>query len=100
MNGLDVLTIDDFMPLLGTRFFLPVGDLVVWMRLIEVTPDHRRSPSGAGRDPFHLAFQGPAQPLLPQGTYHFSTEDGVTLSMFLVPVDQVDGGIVYQVVYN
>lgn len=100
MNGIDFLTIHDFIPLLNRSFFLRVGGFTVRIRLVEVVPGRGRSTNGAGRDPFQLTFVGPAQPLLSQSIYTFSTEDGLDLSMFLVPVDRVDGGIIYQAVYN
>ena len=100
MKGVDLLEIDDFIPLLEKHFLLRDGGFSVPFRLNEVTPYHGHAAAGAGRAPFYLTFLGPAKPLLSHGIYHFSTEDGRDLSMFLVPVGQVDGGTIYQAVYN
>ena len=53
-----------------------------------------------GRDPFQLTFQGPDQPVLPQGIYRLSAADELHLSMFLVPVGRVNAGVIYQAVSN
>ena len=50
-----------------------------------------------GFEQFSLMFQGPLEPLLPQGTYCFWHDRLGELPLFMVPVGKSTGGVQYEV---
>jgi len=70
----------------------PVG-----LRLVEVADER----VGRGIQQFSLFFHGPAESLLPQGTYAFHHEKLGALELFIVPViGSNDERIVYQACFS
>ncbi len=50
---------------------------------------------------FILMFQGPAKPLLPEGLYDFTVEDGTACMFHIMPIHTpVPGHQDYQAVFN
>jgi hypothetical protein len=85
----------DFRTALDTPFTVPGGAA---LRLVEAAPSGERAP-GMERDPFRLAFLGPADPVLPQRTYRLEHDALGTLDVFLVPIAQDAGGTTYEAIF-
>ena len=97
---LDILTGDDFKPLLNEAFEVSCDGSSVTLTLSAVdVMDERYSRPGA-RPSFSLAFSGPLEPLLPQSTYRFSNKVLGDLEMFTVPLGSQDGRMRYEVVFT
>ena len=72
-------------------------------RLIEATPSSVASTSATPngrRVPFSVVFRGPGSPLLPQRIYRLEHPELGALDVFLVPIGQDAGGMVYEAVFN
>jgi hypothetical protein len=84
----------DFDTAVGTLFRLD-GNYV--LRLVEAQP------TGEGvagtRDPFRLAFVGPADPILPQRTYRLEHSTLGPLDIFLVPIARDFAGTTYEAIF-
>ena len=63
------------------------------MTLIEL----RARPSPPGYEQFSLLFEGPPEPLLPQGTYRFLHEQLGELPLFTVPIGKNSSAAQYEV---
>ena len=88
---MDEITIDSFRGRVGTTLHVDEGDIDV--ELTEVT--ELRS------DAFSVLFEAPAEPVLPQATYTFRTDDDTALSIFVVPLGpSAGGGMVYEAVFT
>jgi hypothetical protein len=90
-RSLETLTAGDFRGAQGTRFRLAGGPgsgmpAAVDVELIDVT-EHAARPAGTFRTPFSLLFHGPAEPVMPQGTYRLEHEHLDALELFVVPVE-------------
>jgi hypothetical protein len=85
----------DFRTALETPFSLPGGPA---LRLVAAAPNGERAP-GMQRDPFRLAFLGPADPVLPQRTYRLEHAALGELDIFLVPVARDAGGTTYEAIF-
>ena len=71
--------------------------------IVELTARLVRLSPGAntrGYEQFAMTFVGPAQPLLPQGTYRFRHETLGERLLFMVPVDQDEHGTQYEVCFS
>jgi hypothetical protein len=58
------------------------------------------STRAGGRAPFSLEFSGPATPVFPQATYHFSHATIGEFDMFIVPIGPTDGGMRYEAIFT
>ncbi len=97
---LDILTGDDFKPLLNEAFEVSYDESAVTLTLSAVdVMDERYSRPGA-RFSFSLTFSGPLEPLLPQSTHRFSNKVLGDLEMFTVPLGPEDGRMRYEVVFT
>lgn len=99
---LDTLTSEDFLPLLEATFETSLGDTPLVLTLAKVdVKDARYSRPGA-RLAFSLIFHGPAEPLLPQGTYSLRNATLGELALFTVPLGPVPGedGLRYEVIFS
>jgi len=93
------LTLACFEPLVGSRFSLWLNDAAeLPARLIEA-----RAGLGdglAGRQPFSLMFQAPAEPALPQRIYRLEHPQLEAMDLFLVPVARSAEGLHYEAVFG
>ena len=99
MKAIDQLTADDFICYLG-RKARPSGS---GLDLVLDRIDRREFPGweGVTRKPFSLIFRGPRKPVLPEGLYPFEIADGLTLTLYVIPIltaarDHQE----YQVIFN
>jgi hypothetical protein len=90
-----VLEIADFRSAVGTSFTLEGGHA---LRLVEAQATGGRA-AGMPRDPFRLAFLGPADPILPQRIYRLEHEALGRLDIFLVPIANDAGGTTYEAIF-
>jgi hypothetical protein len=71
--------------------------------LTDVT-DYPAGPPDAARTPFAVLFRGPAEPVMPQGTYRVEHEQLGALELFIVPVgpapDEASTGMCYEAVFS
>ena len=91
-RALDRLKAEDFQALVGAPFQLRAGPGPLDTVLAEVSVHH--SP---GLEGFSLLFQGPPEPVLPQGTYRVASPGFGECDLFLVPVR---AGTTYQAVFS
>jgi hypothetical protein len=90
-RSLETLTAEDFRGHHGTRFKLtgqsPEGGSAVSVEaeLADVS-EHPPGPPGTSRTPFSVLFNGPLEPVLPQGIYRLEHEQFGSVELFLVPV--------------
>jgi hypothetical protein len=79
-----LLAQDRFLAAVNSTFELPATDTMpaISLRLIEVTV--RNAPKGY--EQFAALFEGPAEPVLPQGTYEMTHPAFGTMPLFMVPV--------------
>jgi hypothetical protein len=101
---LEQLRFESFAGLVKTNFrvWLDARDSLD-LELSEVTPA-QFFPSGKASDPkyenFSLTFLGPADRLLPQGTYGFESASLGRFELFIVPVSRDQNGAQYQATFN
>ena len=94
-----LLTLDDFVPLIGEQFGFEHDALCEQaVALIEASPIN--GPERGGRRPFSLLFEGPAEPMLEQRTYRVSNPAFASLELFIVPVGPSPSGIRYEAIFN
>ena len=87
---MSVMTAENFIPHTG-KIFQGAGAPVA-LALVKV----ERHPCG-----FVLLFQGPARPVLREGTYEFAIEDGGAASFHIMPVHTpIPGHQDYQAIFN
>ena len=97
------LTLQDFEPLVGSRFECrrPEDDSVVVCELREASPLGGAPTDPGQRQSFSLLFLAAVEEVLPQRMYSVShsafTEP---LDLFLVPVGQADGGLQLEAIFN
>jgi hypothetical protein len=92
-------TLDDFRAAVGGTFALHAGDgLGLELRLVDAQATGDRA-AGVPRDPFRLAFLGPADPSLPQRTYRLEHDALGELDVFLVPIGRDAGGTTYEAIF-
>jgi hypothetical protein len=89
------LTLEAFKPAVGETFTVGnEGDATVELLLVEA--EHKDAGPHAPRPPFSLLFHGPADPLLPQGTYRFEHSSLGVMEIFIVPLGHDEHGTVYE----
>ena len=81
---------------LGTSFRLGVGADGVDLRLAEL----REGAAGPGHESFALLFDGPADPVLGQGTYAVEHPALGTFALFVVPIGRDADRTSYEAVFN
>jgi len=95
---LESFTAETFAELVGDEFRLHVdADQVFELRLAAAVPVGG-APAG-GRAPFSILFRGPADPILPQGTYSIEHATLGRFDLFLVPLTPDDHGARYEAVF-
>jgi hypothetical protein len=85
----------DFRTALDTPFRVQGGEV---LRLVEAEATGGYA-AGMGRDPFRLAFLGPADPVLPQRTYRLEHGTLGALDIFLVPIASDASGTTYEAIF-
>jgi hypothetical protein len=89
----------DFAPHVGKLFRFPRHNVA--LRLVKIERHDAFAEPDAERAPFSLTFHGPANDLLPEGSYPAQVEGGAVLEFHVMPVhtqsrDRQD----YQAVFN
>lgn len=99
MAELDALTLARFEPLVGSRFMLRLDDAAALpARLVGAQAGCGGLP--AGRQPFSLTFEAPAEPALPQRIYRLEHPQLGAMDIFLVPVARTPEGLRYEAVFG
>jgi hypothetical protein len=70
------------------------------LELVEVKSYNVQENEQRGMERFSAFFRGPADILVPQGSYSLEHERMGALDLFLVPVARDDGGFLYESVFN
>lgn len=91
-------TLETFTPAVGETFTVG-GEGGATVELVLAEAAAAQADDHAPRPPFSLLFQGPADPLLPQGTYRFEHGSVGVLEIFIVPLGRDEHGSVYQAVF-
>jgi hypothetical protein len=92
----DDIKLADLEPLIGSDLDVEVaGDIVPLSLVAAVALPHGVRISGS----FRLEFRGPYEPLLPQGTYRFRTDE-LTMDIFIVPLKHNEAGVEYEAIFN
>jgi hypothetical protein len=96
---LRTLTVEVFLPFVGTDFSIGFSTGEVNINLIEAKALPHPPYVPGGRPPFRLTFTGMA-PFLPQGTYALNHTTLETLDIFLVPVAGDAICFTYEAIFN
>jgi hypothetical protein len=101
---LEQLDFESWARLVKTRFRVRVGaNDALELELHEATPP-RATPADQGTAPvyesFSLLFLGPADRLLPQGSYAFECELLGKFDLFIVPIGRDPSGVRYEAAFN
>jgi len=98
------LTYETFAALVGTLFSArtPSGDAVPFILVDAHNTELAGAPAADGttRTQFSLVFRGPADRVLEQGSYEFSSSALGTHVIFVVPIRQDADGRYYEAVYG
>jgi len=99
---LAAFSLDSARALVGGMFQRPNGDgPVVELRLLSAAPSPRDPQAEPRGDrPFELIFQGPRDPRLTQGMHPLQHATHPFDGLFLVPVGEDGGGLLYQAVFS
>ena len=96
---LDKLTIDDFLPLVGSSFWLYTGNHKVEMRLERAAPVMESEKARLKRTAFSLYFLAPL--IVPQGVHRLKHEAfAEPLDIFVVPIGQQPNGFTHEAVFT
>jgi len=99
---LEILTLEDFAPHVGTAFTLPGSDETppIDFMLLEATPLSNRPYPGQVREPFQLMFRAASPQVYPQGLYRLAHPDMGEKDIFLVAAAQGEAGVDYCATFN
>jgi len=93
------LTQSTFRTQVDTEFVLTAPDETrMRIRLVEVTGLRGAGTDEEGR--FSLLFRGPADLMIPQGTYQMAHDGIGTFALFIVPVKKDNDGVYYEAIFN
>jgi hypothetical protein len=96
---LDRLTIDSFIPHVGTSFWLQAGSRKIELRLTSAAKVMESEAARLTRAPFSLFFLVPV--VLPQQIYRLTHEAfAEPLDIFLVPVGRDASGVTHEAVFT
>lgn len=95
-----LLTFEQFEPLVGQPFDLPIGDERFVLTLTEASLLPRHNPEIHWRPPFRLTFTCPDQRILPQQMYRIEHAALTDAELFLVAVAGDADGITYEAIFN
>lgn len=94
---IETFSLNTFTPLLHTRFQVQASpDAAVAVELIAAEDGG----STTVQDRFSLLLRGPLDAFLPQGMYRFRHETLGAFDLFITPIRQEPGDVVYQAVFN
>lgn len=94
-------THEQFEPLLHETFLVTYeGGEPLLMELVAVEKRGFFDAAVHRRQAFSLLFRGPSDPVLSQRMYSLSGKSVGELVVFLVPVGQASGGILYEAVFT
>lgn len=103
MTRIEWLTHEHFAPLVGQDVTVETGAHGAWtMRLVEATVGTQPGgpgPEGQQRLQFSLVFLGPAEQVLPQGTYAVTHDAVGEQHLFLVPLGRDAAGVRYEAAF-
>ena len=103
MTRIEWLTHEHFAPLVGQDVTVEAGAHgALTMRLVEATAGTQPGgpgPEGQERLQFSLVFLGPAEQVLPQGTYAVTHEAVGEQDLFLVPLGRDAAGVRYEAAF-
>ena len=97
---MQLLSIQNFAGAANQQFEISMGEAAMSVTLIEVKPLPQQPYPGMMREPFSLLFKSASPIILPQKMYRMQNATVGALDLFLVPVAQDGGAIVYQAVFN
>ena len=96
---LEKLTIDDFLPLVGSSFWLYHGEHKVEMRLERAAAVMASEAARLKRKAFSLYFLAPL--VVPQGVHRLTHEAfAEPLDIFVVPIGQQPNGFTHEAVFT
>jgi hypothetical protein len=96
---LDQLTIDTFQPLVGSSFWVHVGERKIELRLTAAMKVMESEAARLKRNAFSLYFLAPL--LLPQQIYHVTHESlAEPLDIFIVPIGKEANGYSCEAVFT
>lgn len=94
----DAFTLARFEPLVGSGFTLRLDEATALpAQLVEARAG---GSTAAGRQPFSLTFEAPAEPALPQRIYRLEHPQLDAMDIFLVPVARRPTGLHYEAVFG
>jgi hypothetical protein len=97
----DSLSVDSFAPLVEQSFQAVAPGLDGFALRLVSAQTYRDAPAfddKGVRSPFRLTFRGPAEGILPQGTYRLE-HDALQLEMFIVPLQPDVQGPLYEAIF-
>ena len=95
---LDRLSLDDFLPHVGTEVDVSAYGQSARLKIKEAAPI--KSPSPRSAQPFHLVLSAPMTWRLPQGLYRLAHPSLGELELFTVPIGPDASGFCYEVIFN
>ena len=93
---LDSLSFEEFEKLVNTKFKVNGFNEEIELELFEVS-ERRITPQ---QESFSLLWRGPGDRVLEQGIYSLENDQFSGATIFIVPVERNEAGIVYQAVFN
>jgi hypothetical protein len=94
-------TEEDFAANLNTMFRVNVvAPRPIELKLIQVKRHLSAPTDEPGMERFSIFFTGPADIMLPQGTYPVVNDNLGEFDLFLVPIKQEPAGVRYEAVFN
>ena len=97
---MQLLSIQNFAGAANQEFEISMGEAAMRVTLIEVKPLPTKPFPGMLREPFSLLFKSASPVILPQRIYRLKNPALGAVDIFLVPVAQDQGAIVYEAVFN
>jgi hypothetical protein len=95
---LDRLSLEDFLPLVGTDVEVTAFGRKTQLRVREAAAI--KSPSPRASMPFHLVLVAPSTWRLPQGLYRIAHPRLGELELFTVPIGPDGGDFCYEIIFN
>jgi hypothetical protein len=97
----DPLSVDAFTPLVDQSFKVVapgLGGFALQLVSAQTYTDAPAFDEAGARSPFRLTFRGPADGILPQGTYPLE-HDAMQLDIFIVPIQPDAQGPLYEAIF-
>ncbi len=91
---------EQFENAIGETFQIGLEPEAVELQLQELDDRGSREVGERVVESYSLMFHGPADFVLPQGTYYFSHDSLGKFEIFIVPIGPDDSGMRYQAVFN